>query len=1318
MNDGGAGGAPSLAGYEYQIDVSVWLALDLVLVSQLTEELVLEPTSQEDLEAILEDTEPARLVSQASVHGYTLIVQAKRRGGDAWTPKTLRTLLKHGGEKRPSAAERLKNTKARYLLVTSAGLNGDARKLAKRRAALWPKPAAMPDVIAKGLDHDVSGRVAVIANQDDERLRGDIDRLLTESCRVPNACLAACRTQLHEEARARAMRAGGGRWRRQEIEQVIRKHEGYLTSEPELEHYVHPSNWGDLRAVMAKKSAAIIIGQSGTGKTLATKMLYDELRKETVGLARVRIRLGPAELRGDPTPSPVIYDIEDPWGRVDFDPNSRPWNDQLATFLAAARPDRLIIATSRLDVAKSSGAIDTVKPWIVRLEAENYDTAARQRIYRGKINSVPRELQRLVRNAERQVLDKLATPLEIQKFFDAIRVQDRADLRDSSRFVASAIERAHQNSIEQTVIDQINARNDVPAAAIIWALLAANDKVTRSFMRDIDDGLADIDSANEKGASPLVDFFVAARNLRQADDGIITYYHPRVEAGILRALEEHRQAARRMLRRLIELLVSPDGPGEEWGAGVAARILARARSKLGVKSSDVATRKVDAWLDARLAEGGEDFEDHLDLAAAAGSSASNGAEVARYLLHRPDKSFGAMHRWRVPVHDANWYKAHAEDLSTKPIIDTFIRSILYQDRVDYPEAFADDVTRLASNLAPAFLDAAASAVRHGYLSSDDAIARGALMDVNGFEAIIDTAIEVLTPSEKELTKARKTQLDIVNDVYNEEYAQYLTESDDGYTASKFLKAYVGHVRTKVSWQRILQHRHAGKLRSYWLRAVVEDVRQGRVNDDEFSAAFAAGYGTDDEEHLWIALLLNWNPKYGGLLEQRIREGSSDLSAERAALACILKHDPPAVATIIADLFQRNEANRLVELGRGMVYLWRGLSRAGGKHVAAATEAATFLPQPFRQFYDAEIALLGKRTPVLSPDAVGTLASIAKASDRVRTLRLEIDAHIALSIDDDVRWALEECEESATAVLGIEAAIRRNASLQVKAALKHKFAHVSARALANIAAPLPAPLPQDLLAMSSERGSPVRLALVNVLKAKPHPAHRSTLIRLAGDDWSKAASHYGNDDADYPIAHAAIGALADLVPLDAKENEQLLAIAIDSSDPDVRGGILDLLAKAGGFPLQKTLFELAVQPGNPRIRSSAAFSLLRAADALDGRVIAEITPQLLATRYEPVASVLSLLLGWRGTMKGVRTAAQELATNGKRRVLLLLLILAVRDRDQSVAAEIAAMLPADHAAVARALDSSQAEVEEETIADLGDHEISAEVLRYLNSSSNT
>jgi hypothetical protein len=139
---GGAGG-DSLAGYEYQIDVSVWLALDLVLAAKLTHELVLEPASQEDAEADLAEFEPGRVTSRVSIPHHRLVVQAKLRTGDAWTVAGIKSLLEYGSEERESAAKRLSDPDVRYLLVTSAALNGLTRGLSVRRAGVWPKPETM-----------------------------------------------------------------------------------------------------------------------------------------------------------------------------------------------------------------------------------------------------------------------------------------------------------------------------------------------------------------------------------------------------------------------------------------------------------------------------------------------------------------------------------------------------------------------------------------------------------------------------------------------------------------------------------------------------------------------------------------------------------------------------------------------------------------------------------------------------------------------------------------------------------------------------------------------------------------------------------------------------------------------------------------------------------------------------------------------------------------------------------------------------------------------------------------------------------------------
>ena len=288
---------------------------------------------------------------------------------------------------------------------------------------------------------------------------------------------------------------------------------------------------------------------------MATRKLFEELRESIPGLSRVSVNHGPKQLRDDQTAPPVLYDIEDPWGRFDFDPDSRPWNDQLAHLFARATHDRMIVATSRRDVAQSAGALDSVQPWIVALEAETTGIAERRHLFRTRIDALPRKLQVVAGKAENSVLTTLATPLEIQKFFDALRTIDGTAFQRPSDFFTEAIRQAHQDSIERTVIEQIETRKDVPAAAILWGLLKASDKLSLSLLRSIEEEMADRERTLTEGVTPLINFFIAARNLRQAES-TVTYYHPRVEAGIESTLARHQVVTRRTLRHLLDVLTS------------------------------------------------------------------------------------------------------------------------------------------------------------------------------------------------------------------------------------------------------------------------------------------------------------------------------------------------------------------------------------------------------------------------------------------------------------------------------------------------------------------------------------------------------------------------------------------------------------------------------------------------------------------------------------------------------------------------------------------------------------------------------------------
>jgi hypothetical protein len=255
-----------------------------------------------------------------------------------------------------------------------------------------------------------------------------------------------------------------------------------------------------------------------------------------------------------------------------------------------------------------------------------------------------------------------------------------------------------------------------------------------------------------------------------------------------------------------------------------------------------------------------------------------------------------------------------------------------------------------------------------------------------------------------------------------------------------------------------------------------------------------------------------------------------------------------------------------------------------------------------------------------------------------------------------------------------------------------------------------PLPDTLLALAQHKGSPVRRALVELLDAKPHRDHLPALLVLAKDEWSRR-SYYGEED-DYPIARAAIGALAKLGPIADAVADELYRLAIDTRDSDVRYKIFCLLVRAADPQFQAKLYELAVSPGRRIVRQAATAALMVGYEQVVPEIVERITPQLLGSRIESVASRLLLLVAARGEIDQLLKAAEALSTSAKRRVLLLLAIWVVRDRDTSAAYRIARMLPANHAGVKWALAGAKGKLDDTTLDDLGDPISVEQVLLFM------
>ncbi|WP_321365279.1 hypothetical protein [uncultured Celeribacter sp.] len=89
MNEKTTSAPAGLAGYYYQVDVSIYLALDLMLVRKRLDAITLEPANHEDLAADLKDDMQVSGATRTTIGGYPLIVQAKLRQGEPWSGTAL-----------------------------------------------------------------------------------------------------------------------------------------------------------------------------------------------------------------------------------------------------------------------------------------------------------------------------------------------------------------------------------------------------------------------------------------------------------------------------------------------------------------------------------------------------------------------------------------------------------------------------------------------------------------------------------------------------------------------------------------------------------------------------------------------------------------------------------------------------------------------------------------------------------------------------------------------------------------------------------------------------------------------------------------------------------------------------------------------------------------------------------------------------------------------------------------------------------------------------------------------------------------------------
>lgn len=1278
------GAAAAQLGFDYQLDVSILAALQLLLISKAASQLVLEPANEEDLEADLKPEVPGRLQSSAMIAGaYKLVVQVKRNTGEPWSIDSFIKLLTHGSDKtggRRKALHHLDDPNTRYLLVTTAAVKGVARELLVNSFEEAADKDKFPGRLRDTLKTSPEGRVAIWGGLTERQLRSDLRELISDLLHVPHSRQEDLLEKLRSEAKRRTRGAAPGVWTREDILATVTDHGGFLSSLADLEHFTAPKNFDEMLAKLRDKGAIVIRGPSGTGKTQAALKLCDLARQHDGRLEVVSLGAddSPTSARKLVDHGPTLFYIEDPWGQYSLREGAESWTEQLPRLLAKATPNHQFVITSRSDMMrKAEGALSS---WSVELSAEQYRNGQLRKMFNDRMERLPPALQSKAFAFRESVLVELETPFEIDLYFKCLAQGPEPEEMDYA-FARRLLDLAHRNAVEDVVVSTLDASDSSGAAAIIWALLASRGQFDRGQLSPLQRVLRSLDRDLGEALEKLLDRMVAARHLRQPLR-TIAFAHPSVRQGFEAFLTGNWLRCEAAIETLIQALTRlPDGH-RAWGIETAARVVEVTRSlALGVEGDnpfevdDTSQAAIDQWLDEGLIDSSSKFMPLLSLASEVGSPASILSQVAFWLLKGTQRgSSFFIQDWKPPVFDDAWYEAVAADPRSGMVAARFIREELGFDQGAYGAQFVTRLDRIAPNLTPAYIDAALNVVGNGFEMNVDAIAAGAIRDLSGYQAVVSAALDDLAEIQRRYDKSYVEEWRAIDDGERDacaEEAMHSCHADDGYTSSTLVTAYIQRLRTLGTWEVIASHPRVAELVRFWARDLYRS--NSSPSQAEIEAIVNHSKGLSDEFEVWSALAQHWCPAFEPRLEARFVD---------CAMALDLRDTLAGVALVHAPNLLVNRINCLSVTPDCQLMLLADISRASYRVDMDDRELTLKRVADHLQPELAEI-IMAFPGPRGSPGKVAS-AALKILTDNVlelaiETLSLVVPVIVASGGNASCyleRW-LSHAKGKEDALSACQMAIKLNDQALVKQALCHPRADARQAALMHLAPSMPDPLPASILAMAKDPGSGVRQALVSVLSRRPHPDHLHVLVGLLEDQWSSADYHTSESET-YKIAQDAVKALVNYVPLADAVGDRLLELADRTNDRFLSQLALIVAANACSAGIQQKISNVVSQSGGRRIRLDALEALADAQE-LDPSITAHLDASFLTGLPPILAAHGAHLIGAHASETVALAIFTSIASLNRRRVLLLVGATAMAARDRKVADQILDLLEPGHPA---------------------------------------
>ncbi len=1259
-------GNSGFSGYEYQIEVTIWVALDLMLAKAATDEVIIEPRSEEDLEAAVTDPAAASLGLTAQGARLDLILQAKTRSGSPWPATAIADVLlgkdaddaDRGGKRSRPLAILQDDPNRRYIFVTNEASAEALRPHEGANLFDFPEVDELPPHARAGYDATAQAslgpRILLLTGVTREVLDARIGALLTQHGHVAISKHADALRDLREAVRQRIAGAHGGRWTRSEVMDVLVRHGGSLAPTRDMDRYVRPKSFDAIKDQLDKAHAVVIAGPSGTGKTLTADILELDLRRGPPVFDVIGEESGPGHIRRNLTRTdPVLFHLRDPWGGNRLTPGADRWSGELPKLLDNAGPGRKFLITSRSDVMQSAGheLMKELKPYVISIEVEDYGAERLAAIYDGIAADLNGRAKQLAARHRDRAIGALTRPYEVKRFLVALSREDG----EKTRKVEDILADSQIEAISRVIADQIApfGADGAEAAAIIWAMLSARGAVARDVFAKLGRRLRSADPNLRPDIDGLIDFLVAGQNLRQ-DGAALAFYHPRVEDGLRLTFMRHPRDAEHTLSTTVDVVLAWDRAGEDWGLDTGLNVL-RATAKVGeleLDLSPVTTQRLDQHLEAVAlsAEKRADFEGALRDLARFGSEDHPPARLARILTEGGPETEAVVfrERWRAPPLTDEDISALRDDARTQPMIERFIREVLPFSHRDYHPELIPLLERLAIDLTESFWDALDSIAGPGGPHDDiDVIVIGAL---TGAAPDYERAIERFARSEADadawMEDFAKDSYEAQEHAVDADAADHITDEpgERYFNAREGMKMVVSLRRERegVTW--IAGHPHR-KLLLYALGDLIAQRRQAPpIAQLEFLLANADDWVRDQA---WFAVERHWDDSLSGFLLDELARSNIDSASQRRRLVELAaahgRGDP--VPDLVAVSGRVPFARRL-ELVYDVFMTKLDDDPNGADGASAKRTRAERLLQSFaadeRELAQALLEILGGGDIRMLASVLSELsrqlltATLASTSVDLTGPLACLAAAAGLNIDEAAArlLATEEAADGETAIQAIVIADGAALRTKLQPALTHKRYQVRRGALRALASNATTEERVSLSAAAADHSADVRLAFAELMEKHRWPEAVDALVKLLGDRRNFASQlGVGTSWSKFSVARGAARALGAYEALpDRAINALLRAGRAGNPDPFVACAALSALAEQDDSRVVPALLSALQGPGldrspahRPRAQAAAWALFDRAVSGQSDMLIPDVA-RFAEQDVAPVAGPLLLAFG--------------------------------------------------------------------------------------------